>query len=173
VREARMRGLRRLGMTLLLIAACSRSAPAPTTTTGSAAPAAPAAVEGPRVVFPDGTVIHVEIAADDATREQGLMFRDRMAEDRGMIFIFPANGAYPFWMKNTLIPLDMIWIDDQRRIVHVASNVPPCKADPCPNYPPNAAAKYVLELAAGVAAKHHLANGQVLRYKGMDNVVVR
>ena len=90
-----------------------------------------------------------------------------------MLFFFPQSGEYPFWMKNTLIPLDMIWIDDQRRIAHVTSNVPPCKADPCPNYPPNANAKYVLELAAGVAAKHHLAKDQTLRFEGMDNVVVR
>ncbi len=150
----------------LLVAACSAPQNTP------AAPA-PAAVSGPRVILPDGAAIQVELAIDEPTRTQGLMYRDRLAEDRGMLFFFPRSGEYPFWMKNTLIPLDMIWIDDQRRIVHVASNVPPCTADPCPSYPPNAAAKYVLELAAGVAAKHHLGNGQVLRYEGMDNVVVR
>src|SRR5437764_10061262 len=66
-----------VGMALVvaLLAACSRSAPAPTTTTGSATAAVPS---GPRVVFPDGTVIQVEIAADDPTREQGLMFRDQL-----------------------------------------------------------------------------------------------
>lgn len=138
------------------------------------APASPTtAVSGPRVVLPDGAAIQVELATDDATRAQGLMYRDHLAEDRGMLFFFPESGEYPFWMKNTLIPLDMIWIDEQRRIAHVSSNVPLCKADPCPNYPPNATAKYVLELAAGVAAKHHLANGQALRFEGMDNVVVR
>ena len=150
----------------LLLAACSspqQTAPSP--------PPAPAS--GPRVVLPDGAAIQVELATDDATRAQGLMYRDHMADDRGMLFLFPESGDYPFWMKNTLIPLDMVWIDDQRRIAHVASNVPPCKADPCPNYPPNANAKYVLELAAGVAAKHHLANGQALRFEGMDNVIVR
>jgi uncharacterized protein len=135
--------------------------------------APPPAASGPRVVLPDGAAIQVELATDDTTRGQGLMYRDRLAEDHGMLFLFPESGEYPFWMKNTLIALDMIWIDDQHRIAHVASNVPPCHADPCPNYPPNARAKYVLELAAGVAAKHHLANGQALRFEGMDNVVVR
>ncbi len=150
----------------VLVAACSAPQNTP------AAPA-PAAASGPRVILPDGAAIQVELAIDEPTRTQGLMYRDRLAEDRGMLFFFPQSGEYPFWMKNTLIPLDMIWIDDRRRIVHVASKVPPCTADPCPSYPPNAAAKYVLELAAGVAAKHHLADGQVLRYEGMDNVVVR
>src|SRR5437762_8247436 len=95
----------------------------------------PAVQSGPSVTFPDKFTVHVEVAADDPTREQGLMFRDRLPEDRGMIFLFLASGVYPFWMKNTLIPLDMIWIDDKNHVVTVASDVPPCKADPCPSYP--------------------------------------
>jgi uncharacterized membrane protein (UPF0127 family) len=90
-----------------------------------------------------------------------------------MIFLFPRNGDYPFWMKNTLIPLDIIWIDDQKRIVHVDHRVPPCKADPCPSYPPGAIARYVLEVAGGVAVRHGLANGQTLRFEALDNVIVR
>jgi hypothetical protein len=128
---------------------------------------------GPRVVFPDGFAVHVEIAADDSTRQQGLMYRDHLPADRGMLFYFPRSGNYPFWMKNTLIPLDMIWIDNQRQIAHVAHDVPPCKADPCPSYPPGADARYVLEVAAGVAARHGLENGQTLRFEGLDNVVTR
>jgi len=155
----------------LLVAACS--APHNTPDNTPAAPGPVATAPGPRVILPDGAAIQAELATDEATRAQGLMYRDRLAEDHGMLFFFPESGEYPFWMKNTLIPLDMIWIDDQRRIAHVSSNVPPCKADPCPNYPPNARAKYVLELAAGVAAKHHLANGQELRFEGMGNVTVR
>jgi uncharacterized membrane protein (UPF0127 family) len=155
-----------VAVALFLTACCS--APQPTAPTPP-----PATASGPRVLLPDGATIQVELATDEPTRAQGLMYRDHLAGDRGMLFFFPESGEYPFWMKNTLIPLDMIWIDDQRRIAHVASNVPPCKADPCPNYPPNARAKYVLELAAGIAAKHHLANGQALRFEGMDNVIVR
>ena len=157
-----------LAAALAIAAAAGCSAP-------QKAPAAPppAAATGPRVVLPDGAAIQVELATDDPTRSQGLMYRDHLADDRGMLFLFPESGEYPFWMKNTIIPLDMIWIDDRLRIVHVSANVPPCKADPCPNYPPNAVAKSVLELGAGVAAKHRLANGQVVRFEGMDNVVVR
>ena len=101
------------------------------------------------------------------------MFRDRLPENVGMIFLFPKADDYPFWMKNTLIPLDMIWIDEAHRIVHVAHDVPPCKADPCPDYPPNAKASSVLELAAGVAARHHLNTGDLLLFEGLDHAVVK
>jgi uncharacterized protein len=154
---------------LMLAFACTqRSAPAPATMATTTADAA-----APRIILPDRSAIIVEVASDDPTREQGLMYRDHMAEDRGMIFLFPQVGEYPFWMKNTFIPLDMIWIDSDHRIVHIAHDVPPCKTDPCPNYPPNAKAASVLELAAGVAAKHHLKDGDVLRFEGMNSIVVR
>jgi uncharacterized protein len=155
---------------LSCVLACAQraSTPAPATP----APAASNAVS-PRIVFPDQSAIAVEVASDDATREQGLMYRDHLAGDRGMIFLFLQAGEYPFWMKNTLIPLDMIWMDAEHRIVHIAHDVPPCKADPCPNYPPNAKASSVLELAAGVAARHHLADGNVLRFEGLDKAIVR
>ena len=152
--------------TLLLLSCGVNSSPPPTAPTQSAP-------TGTRIVLPDGSIVHVEVAADDDTRQQGLMYRDVLPPDRGMIFMFTKSGNYPFWMKNTLIPLDMIWIDDQKRIVHIAHDVQPCKADPCPSVPPNADARYVLELAAGVAARHGLANGQPLRFEGMENVVVR
>jgi uncharacterized membrane protein (UPF0127 family) len=151
---------------MIALACTQRNVPAPATT-------ATADAATPRIILPDRSAIVVEVASDDATREQGLMYRDHMAEDRGMIFLFPQVGEYPFWMKNTLIPLDMIWIDSDHRIVHIAHDVPPCKADPCPNYPPNAKAASVLELAGGVAAKHHLKDGDVLRFEGMSSVMVR
>jgi uncharacterized membrane protein (UPF0127 family) len=159
----------KLSFVLLLALACTQrsGAPAPATTTTAAA------TSEPRIILPDRSAVIVEVASDDDTRQQGLMYRDHMADDRGMIFLFPQAGEYPFWMKNTLIPLDMIWIDADHRIVHISHDVPPCKADPCPNYPPNAKASSVLELAAGIAAKHHLRDGDVLRFEGMENVVVR
>jgi uncharacterized membrane protein (UPF0127 family) len=160
----------KVSLVLMLALACTQrsAAPAPATTATTTADAA-----APRIILPDRSAVIVEVASDDATREQGLMYRDHMADDRGMIFLFTQAGEYPFWMKNTLIPLDMIWMDADHRIVHIAHDVPPCKADPCPNYPPNAKASSVLELAAGVAAKHKLKDGGVLRFEGMNSVVVR
>jgi uncharacterized membrane protein (UPF0127 family) len=164
-------------LAVLLALACTKTQPAdPATalpvasTQAASAPAAPAL---PHVVFPDNYSVLVEVAADDDTRQQGLMYRDRLQDGAGMIFLFAKPGDYPFWMKNTLIPLDLIWIDEGHRIVHVAHDVPPCKADPCPNVPPNATASSVLEVAAGVAAKHHLAEGQTLRFEGLDHIIVR
>jgi uncharacterized membrane protein (UPF0127 family) len=157
-------------LVLMLALACTQrsAAPSPATTATAAADTA-----APRIILPDHSAVIVEVASDDATREQGLMYRDHMADDRGMIFLFTQAGEYPFWMKNTLIPLDIMWIDADHRIVHIAHDVPPCKADPCPNYPPNVKASSVLELAAGVAAKHHLREGDVLRFEGMNSIVVR
>ena len=133
----------------------------------------PMATSGPRITFPDGYTVAVEIAADDETRAQGLMFRDQVREGWGMLFLFAKTGDYPFWMKNTLIPLDMVWIDEGHKVVAVAKDVPPCKADPCPSYPPNAPARYVLELAAGQAEKHRIVKGSTLQFQGTDNLIVR
>jgi uncharacterized membrane protein (UPF0127 family) len=154
-------------MLMLLSMTCAK-APAPP-------PAAPPAAqaEGPRVIFPDGFVVRVEIAADDENRTQGLMYRDHLNPGAGMLFFFPEEGDYPFWMKNTRIPLDMIWIDSNKRIAHITHDVPPCQIDDCPSYPPNAKARYVLEVAAGVAKEHGLKDGDVLKFVQTEGVVVR
>ncbi|HEX2060646.1 MAG TPA: DUF192 domain-containing protein, partial [Thermoanaerobaculia bacterium] len=154
---------------LMLFLACTKDAPPVQTTSPAPAPAqtatAPAAATGPRVIFPNGDVIAVEIAADDDLRAQGLMFRDHLRPSSGMLFFFPQDGDYGFWMKNTVIPLDMIWIDSSRRIVHVKNDVPPCRVEICPSYDPGVPARYVLELAAGQAAKHGLKAGDVVRFE--------
>jgi uncharacterized protein len=148
----------------LIVLSCAQppATPAPMTNTS-----------GPRLTLPDGYTVSVEIAADDETRAQGLMYRDQVREGWGMLFLFPKTGDYPFWMKNTLIPLDMIWIDEGHKVVAVARDVPPCKTDDCPSYPPNAPARYVLELAAGMAGKHRIVTGSTLRFQGTDNLIVR
>ena len=120
-----------------------------------------------RVTFPDGTKVSVEIADSEATRQRGLMFRMSLAPGEGMIFVFDAPGFYPFWMKNTLIPLDMLWLDSLARVVSIARAVPPCKADPCPSYPPDADALYVVELVAGFARQHNVKVGDVLKLDGV------
>ena len=124
----------------------------------------------PRIVFPNGYRVHVELAIDEARRAQGLMYRDRLPENRGMLFVFSEPSVQSFWMKNTLIPLDMIWIDGDRRVVHVKHDVPPCRADPCPGYDPGVPALYVLEVAGGVARQQGLEVGARLEFEGLEEV---
>lgn len=123
----------------------------------------------PVAIMPRGERITLEIAANSEARARGLMFRDHLPPDRGMLFLFPRNDVFSFWMKNTLIPLDMIWLDEQNRIVHIAANVPPCAADPCPSYSPGKVARSVLELAAGRAAELRLVPGQSIQIRNIDS----
>ena len=100
-----------------------------------------------------GQQFSVELATDDASRVHGLMMRTTLAADHGMLFVFPDTEPRGFWMKNTLIPLDILYFDTDRRLVSTQLNVPPCKADPCPTYPSSGPARYVLELSAGTATR--------------------
>lgn len=105
----------------------------------------------------------VELAMDEAQRARGLMFRDAMDEDHGMLFIHDVQEPQAYWMKNTKIPLDILYFDNDRRLVAQQRNVPPCTlGDACPPYPSNVPARYVLELNAGQADKLKLQDGSVL-----------
>ncbi len=108
----------------------------------------------------------VEIADTDAARERGLMFRTHMAADHGMLFLFPSAAPRMFWMKNTLIPLDILFFDAQRQLINVSADTPPCKRNPCPVYASAAPAQYVLELNAGIAEKLEIRPGVIFTIKG-------
>jgi uncharacterized membrane protein (UPF0127 family) len=125
----------------------------------------PPAAPGPGVTL-DGQHFRVEIAATDAEREHGLMDRTSMPPDHGMLFVFPDSQPRTFWMKNTLIPLDMLFFDADRRLVAIQADAQPCRADPCRLYPSNVPARYVLELNAGVAAKLGARTGDVITFSG-------
>lgn len=105
-----------------------------------------------RVCFKDNC-FKVELALTKEERDLGLMFRESLVSDRGMLFIFPEEGEYPFWMKDTLIPLDIIWLDKDGKVVSIAKNVEPCQTDLCLPIDPNKKAKYVLEINGGMADK--------------------
>ena len=106
----------------------------------------------------------VEIADNDAERARGLMFRDRLQADHGMLFIHDREEPQAYWMKNTQIPLDILYFDNARRLVAQQRDVPPCSAgDACPSYPSHAPARYVLELNAGQAALLKLQDGAELK----------
>ncbi|MEK6880536.1 MAG: DUF192 domain-containing protein [Nanoarchaeota archaeon] len=91
----------------------------------------------------------VEIADNSIERARGLMYRESLDENSGMLFVFDKEGKYSFWMKNTLIPLDIIWIDSDDRVVYIQENVLPCETDECESFVNDKSALYVLELNAG------------------------
>lgn len=112
-----------------------------------------------------GQRYRVELAQDEAARARGLMFRDTMAADHGMLFVHEHSAPQAYWMKNTRIPLDILYFDEQRRLVSQQRDVPPCSAgDACPPYPSKAPARYVLELNAGQAARLNLEDGAELTF---------
>ena len=106
----------------------------------------------PQVVL-NGERFTVEVAESQQKQALGLMFRDSMPDDHGMLFIFPAEGFRSFWMKNTRIPLDIMYFDEDLKLVSVAENAQPCRTRRCPNYPSEGPAKYVLELNDGKEAE--------------------
>ncbi len=119
------------------------------------------------VKTPSGVVIQAELADTALKRAQGLMFREHLADDRGMLFIFGDAQPWTFWMKNTKIPLDIIWMDAKKIIVHIERNTPICtrQDDGCPQYHSQEGALYVLELGAGRAAALQLQRGVKLSFK--------
>lgn len=102
--------------------------------------------------------IQLEVAQTAEQQEIGLMYRTELANDRGMAFPFDPPRRVAFWMKNTLIPLDMVFLL-KGKVQGIASNVQPCKADPCPIYGPNALVDQVIELRAGRAQELGLKQG--------------
>jgi len=98
----------------------------------------------------------VELAKTTAEQEKGLMDRTELDKNKGMLFIFNTEGVYSFWMKSTLIPLDMIWIGANKKVVFIARNVQPCKTLICPTINPLVNAKYVLEINAGLALEKRI-----------------
>jgi uncharacterized protein len=91
----------------------------------------------------------VELALTPAQQEQGLMFRKSLDKDKGMFFEFDRDGIYPFWMKNTLMPLDIVWIGPDKKIVFISADTRPCVNDHCVSIDPGKDARYVLEINAG------------------------
>jgi uncharacterized membrane protein (UPF0127 family) len=104
----------------------------------------------------------VELAETSEKQALGLMFRDQMPADHGMLFLFPGEVMRSFWMKNTRIPLDIFYFDEDLKLVSVSENTRPCRTQRCPAYPSTGPAKYVLELNAGKAAELGVKTGDIL-----------
>ncbi|HZP46590.1 MAG TPA: DUF192 domain-containing protein [Candidatus Binataceae bacterium] len=130
---------------------------------------------GPEVTLsaPNGTplaTVSVEIADTPSARELGLMYRQHLDENAGMIFLFPDAQRLTFWMKNTVIPLDMIFADTNGRIVGIVENAEPFSER---TVGPDADAQYVLEVNGGFARRHHVAVGDLMKFSGFSTATAR
>lgn len=135
-----MKTSRFLGLAVLLLSACAAAAVpggASVTLRGPAGQSVP---------------VRVEVADDDGERQLGLMNRTELPEGEGMIFVFPDAQPRTFWMKNTLIPLDIAYFAADGAFVSSAT-MTPCTADPCALYPSAGFARYALEVGEGALAK--------------------
>lgn len=118
------------------------------------------------VTLPNGVQIRAELMTHPSDLMKGMKFRDSLAEDRGMLFVHAEEGFYRFWMYEVKIPLDMVWLDKNRKIVQIVHECPPCAGpeSACPTYGGAFKAQYILELAAGVAKKQGLRPGQTIGF---------
>ncbi len=134
---------------------------------GFAAPPAPPSQLNPglaTIETPDGFTIFAELAITPAQRTKGLMYRTRLAPDRGMLFTFSKPDYWTFWMKNTKIALDILWLDEKGVVVYIQHAAPICTRQDnlCPRYRPTTPAVLVLELGAGRAKELNLKPGTQL-----------
>ena len=118
------------------------------------------------ITLPDGTVVRAEVMMVEQDMMRGMMFRDTLPDGRGMFFVHPEPGRYPYWMYQVKVPLDIAWLDAAGKVVEVVESAPPCTtaASQCPNYGGNHSARYVLELPAGYGRRHGVVSGAMVRF---------
>lgn len=122
----------------------------------------------PRVVLRvpgrEPVVVRVEVADTEPRRDRGLMYRRHLAPSTGMLFVFDRMEHQSFWMKNTFIPLDMIFIDDALRVVGVVEDATPLTEDA---REVEGDSQYVLEVSAGFARRHGIGPGTVVTFENV------
>jgi len=110
----------------------------------------------------------VKLAQTGKERSEGLMWVEELPENEGLLFIYEQEGYRSFWMKNTLIPLDIVFIDDVNRIVDVIHEVQPCEQEHCPTYRSAKQAKYVLEINGGISKTHEFKIGDLVEFSNLE-----
>jgi uncharacterized protein len=115
-----------------------------------------------------GVSLRIEYATTPETRERGFGDRREIPENYGMLFVYPNDDKYGFWMKDMLIPIDIFWLDDKGQVISIAPDV---ATTTFPNvFYPDAPSRYVLETAAGFAQGHNINIGAMLRLKNLPSV---
>lgn len=119
-------------------------------------------------VIVNGVVLVADIAATDEQRTKGLSVKDSLAENEAMLFVLDNEGEHTFWMKNMKFPIDIIWIDTDKTVVHIEHNLQPCGSELfCPTYKPNDESLYVLETVGGFAERHDIVKGTIVEFELM------
>jgi hypothetical protein len=117
------------------------------------------------VTFPSGTLIEAEVADTPEKLLFGLAFRESLPPDSGMLYIFETSDRHRVKTKGFLFPVDVIWADESRHVVHLVKRAMPCEKDPCPTYgPPPENARYVIETEAGFIERERLTTGAELKF---------
>ncbi len=128
---------------------------------------APQIVAAPAVIdlkAPSGKTFHTELMVSDADRQMGLMFRPSLAADGALLFVFERPDFHGIWMKNCKFPIDIVWLDEQKKVIDVAEAVPPCRTEPCTVYSPMRKAAYVVEMNAKQARQEKMVVGAALAF---------
>ena len=107
----------------------------------------------------------VEVAQTSQELSDGLQYREHLDGDKGMLFVFSGPSKVKFWMKSTLIPLDMIWFNSIGEVVYIKKNAPPCFSEVCPTYGSDELTQYVLEVNAGFADAYNINAGDGAQIK--------
>jgi uncharacterized membrane protein (UPF0127 family) len=119
------------------------------------------------LTLPNGSKLVVETMRNQLDITRGLMFRDSLAPNRGMLFFYPKQEAHAHWMYQVKFPVDMIWMDRDRRIVEMVPDTPPCPskaAHECPSFGGHVPSRFVLEANTGFIAKNQLQMGEKLDF---------
>jgi hypothetical protein len=113
--------------------------------------------------------INVELAKTPKEKVRGLMYRESLGENEGMLFMYEKEGYRAFWMRNMNFPLDIIWLDSDRIIIYIHENIPPCTSEHCPLYSPSDGkkAQYILEVNAHFSRRNNLSIGQKLTFRNL------
>ena len=130
--------------------------------------ALPLLAGGGGTVVLKGQAFLAEVAATEPEQAKGLMYRQALAKDRCMFFVYREDGIHPIWMKNCLISLDVAWVDAQGRVVEIAERVPPCspmRGDDCPTYGGSVLARHFVEFPAGTFKRLGLRKGDPLGWE--------
>jgi uncharacterized membrane protein (UPF0127 family) len=108
----------------------------------------------------NGLVLVTDISVTNEQRAKGLSEKDDLAENEAMLFVFGNEAKHTFWMKDMKFPIDIIWIDSDKTIIHIENNLQPCSSEVvCPTYKPNDDSMYVLETVGGFAEKYNILKG--------------